>query len=119
VGPTGEEIGSSPNTFAPGVEPREELLKGAAQSDWIDCAEQLTIAGAAAKGKATAGATLYSTEGLCNHCAGMAAAAKIVCVVVPDQPAHAKFKDKWIKRMEAGSAKLAVSGIKVLKITLD
>ena len=119
VGKNGKEISSAANRFAEGVDRRRaERYKNGTKSLWINCAEQLAIAGALRKKADVKGATLYVTLEPCAVCAGLIAELQIkkVCVPVGALRRYARLKAKWKDSIEIGLIKLAEAGVTLVSI---
>ena len=115
----GIEITKAANGFAPGVEPSEERLRSPDRANWIECAEMLTVGRAAAEGKASKGATLYSNLFPCYRCAGAIVAAGIARVVVVNRPFPPGLSPRTLEAMAAGQAKLEEARIPVIRVSSD
>lgn len=114
----GNKISSSANALPRGLEVNEHRLADGNKSNFFECAEALTIADAARRGKATNGTRMYVTLSPCTRCAGAIIHAGIKEVVVVDQPHPPKLKDKWRKSIEIGAEKLQEAGVQLIKVTL-
>ena len=117
----GKEISAAANRFANGIDRRRpERYKDGSKSLWINCAEQMAIAGALKKRASVKDATLYVTLEPCATCAGFAAelGLKMVCVPVGSLRRYAKLKAKWKVSIEIGLIKLTEAGIPLTAIDM-
>lgn len=117
----GKEIAAAANRFAHGIDRRRpERYKDGSKSLWMNCAEQMAIAGALKKGQDIKKATIYVTLEPCAICAGLAAELelKMVCVPVGSLRRYAKLKSKWKASIEIGLIKLAEAGIPLTAIDM-
>ena len=117
----GKEIVGAANRFAHGLDRRRpERYKSGSKSLWINCAEQMAIAGALKKRADIKGATIYITLEPCAICAGLIAELKLkqVCVPVGSLRRYAKLKAKWKASIEIGMIKLAEAGIPLTAIDM-
>lgn len=117
----GKEIIAAANRFAHGLDRRRpERYKSGSKSLWINCAEQMAIAGALKKRANIKGATIYITLEPCATCAGLIAELNLkqVCVPVGSLRRYAKLKAKWKASIEIGMIKLAEAGIPLTAIDM-
>lgn len=122
VGRDGGVIASAANRFAVGVDSsRTERYERGTKSLWINCAEQLAIAGAACRHGDLAGARLYVTLEPCAICAGIIIESGIKEVIVPTGAlrSYSLLKKKWKHSIEIGITKLAEAGVKLTAVDIE
>lgn len=121
VSAKGQEIAAAANRFPHGIDRRRpERYKDGSKSLWINCAEQMAIAGALKKRASIADATLYVTLEPCATCAGLVAelGLKMVCVPVGSLRRYARLKAKWKQSIEVGLIKLAEAKIPLVAVDM-